>query len=125
MTRPWRELGLGSAVTFAVPRDAVAQDVAPVDSLFGVLRGEGYEIRYDYGRYGEDLTVLYEEPGYTQTTRDIDGHTAAEITYLSPPGIVRLLSVAHDHNFLTIRISCTDAATCRLADEVFASVRFR
>jgi hypothetical protein len=129
VTKPegWREITLGDAVSFAVPPDAQAQEAQPVDSAFGVLRGPNYEVVYDYGRYGDDLTALADKPGFVRTTREINTGSATEVTFRgdgNPWGLVRVLSTQQDEsNHLTIRVSCVDAATCGLADNVFNSVR--
>jgi hypothetical protein len=123
----WRQFELDHVVSFAVPADASAQDLQPIDSIFGILRGEGYEVIYDYGRFGEDLAALVDQPGYTQRSREVDGQVGDEITFSgdeNPWGVVRILRVEHDRNHLTIRVSCADAETCRLADSLFDSVRF-
>ncbi len=123
----WRQVALGEVVTFRLPPDASAQSTQAVDSNFAVVRGEGYEVIYDYGRYGEDRAVLAEQPGYTSRTRDVDGHPGEEVTVRAngrPWNVVRLLLVEHGRNHLTIRVSCVDQETCRMADAIFDSVRF-
>ncbi|MBP2328159.1 hypothetical protein JOF56_008544 [Kibdelosporangium banguiense] len=123
----WREITLVDAVSFAVPPDAQAQDFQPVDSAFGVMRGPNYEVVYDYGRFGEDLTALTDKPEFVRTSREITGGTAAEVAFRgdgNPWGWVRILSTQQDEsNHLTIRVSCVDVAACRLADDVFNSIR--
>ncbi|MBE8518303.1 hypothetical protein ILP97_12410 [Amycolatopsis sp. H6(2020)] len=129
MPRPdgWREITLGGTVGFAVPPDAQPQNVQSVDSDFGILRGAAYEVVYDHGRYGEDLAVLAEKPGFTRKSREVGGRAAEEITFRGdgrPWQVVRLLSTQQDPpNTTTIRVSCSDDDTCRLADSVFDSIR--
>lgn len=129
MVKPegWREITLGDAVSFAVPPDARTENARPVDSEFGVLRGENYEVVYDYGRYGEDLSALTGKPGFTRTAREVDGRAATEVAFRgdgNPWDFVRLLTLMPDEsNHLTIRVSCVDETTCRLAGDVFRSVR--
>ena len=129
MTTPegWRQFKLDDVVSFAVPADASSQDIQPIDSIFGILRGEGYEVIYDYGRFGEDLAALGDQPGYTRRSREVDGQAGEEVTFRgdgNPWDVVRILRVEHDRNRLTIRVSCVDDETCRLADGLFDSVRF-
>jgi len=124
----WRTIELDDAARFAVPPDAQAQDVQPLDSIFGMLRGQGYEVIYDYGRFGEDLVALEDQPGYARRARTVDGRAADDVTFRgngAPWSTVRLLHVADGRNHLTIRVSCTAEETCRLADDLFDSVRFR
>ncbi|WP_309111048.1 hypothetical protein [Saccharothrix sp.] len=122
----WRVLRLGDAVELAVPPDAAAVEMPPVDSVFGVLRGEGYEIVYDYGRYGEDLAELRDQPGYASRERQVQERTATDIEVAGsdPWRRVRVLRVDNGPNQLTVRVSCADDETCALADTLFDSVRF-
>lgn len=122
----WRVLRLGDAVELAVPPDAEAVDLPPVDSVFGVLRGEGYEVVYDYGRFGEDLAELRDQPGYTRRDRQVQERTAADIEVAGsdPWRRVRVLRVDDGRDQLTVRVSCVDDRTCALADVLFDSVRF-
>ncbi|XVV07699.1 hypothetical protein ACQPW3_20900 [Actinosynnema sp. CA-248983] len=122
----WRVLALGDAVELAVPPDAAAVDLPPVDSVFGVLRGEGYEIVYDYGRYGEDLAELRDLPGYTQRERQVQDRTATDVAVAGsdPWRRVRVLRVDNGLDHLTVRVSCVDDETCAFADALFDSVRF-
>jgi hypothetical protein len=129
VTKPdgWREITLGDSVSFAVPADVTAQNVQPADSQFGILRGTDYEVVYDYGRYGEDLSALADKPGFTRATREVAAREATEVSFRgdgNPWGYVRLMTMRPDEStHLTIRVSCADEATCRMADEVFDSVR--
>ncbi|KOX18416.1 hypothetical protein ADK67_37135 [Saccharothrix sp. NRRL B-16348] len=123
----WRVLRLGDAVELAVPPDAAEVDLPPVDSVFGVLRGEGYEVVYDYGRYGEDLADLRDLPGYTRRERQVQARTATDIAVAGagdPWRRVRVLRVDNDRDQLTVRVSCVDDRTCALADTLFDLVRF-
>ena len=129
MTTPegWRSIQLGDAVTMAVPADARDQGMRPIDSIFGVLRGDGYEVIYDYGRFGEDLAGYQAQTGYKRLNRKIDGRAASEVsvtTDSTPRGLVRILQVQDGAKVLTIRVSCDDDVTCRLATDLFDSVRF-
>lgn len=123
----WRLLTLDNTVSFAVPSDAQSQNVKPIDSIFDILRGEGFEVIYDYGRSGEDLDAYQDEPQYTRRDREVDGRPGYEISF-SPDqkqwGVVRILQVRNGARTLTIRISCIDDISCQFADELFASVVF-
>lgn len=129
MTTPagWRLLRLDNTVTIAVPPDARAQNVQPIDSIFGILHGTGYEIIYDYGRFGEQLATYEDQPGYTRRTLRIDGHVGNEISFQTdakPWSVVRILQVQDGANQLTIRVSCVNDDTCQLATDLFNSIRF-
>ena len=123
----WRTLNLGKHLTFAVPPDAMAVDVQPIDSIFGVLRGDGYEIIYDYGLSGEDLAALKNQPGYTQQSRRFQRRIGTEVSFRSeqkPGGMVRILQMKDGANLLTIRVSCARNDVGPLAQAVFDSVKF-
>jgi hypothetical protein len=122
----WRTVDL-PAVSFAVPGDAQAAAVQPIDSVVGILRGAGYELIYDYGRAGESLTDNRQEPEFAMRERTIDGRPAVEVSFAStgqPWGFVRLLQVQDRASSLTVRVSCVDRQTCQLATAVFDSVKF-
>ncbi len=122
----WRQIQVDDDVTLAVPPDAVAQSAQPIDSIFGLLRGEGYEIAYDYGHGGDDLQVYAEEEGFTSRSREVGGRSATEIAFSGSGGpwaYVRLVRVDHGRNVLTLRMACADEETCRAADDLFDSVR--
>lgn len=122
----WRPVKLGDAVTFAVPPDARDQDVQPIDSIFGIIRGDGYEVIYDYGRSGEQLSAHEGQLGYTRRSRSVDERTGVEVSFQAdgkPWGVVRILQVQDGRNVLTIWVSCVDKDPCRLANDLFDSVR--
>lgn len=123
----WRPVRLGDIVTFAVPPDARDQDVQPIDSIFGVILDDGYEVIYDYGRSGEQLSAHEDQPGYTRHSRSVDERAGVQVSFQTdgkPRGVVRILQVQDGPNVLTIWVSCTDEDTCRLANDLFDSVRF-
>jgi len=122
----WRTLDV-AAVRFAVPGDARAADIQPIDSQVGILRGSGYELIYDYGRAGESLSDNRDEPEFVMRERRIDGRAAVEVSFTAsgqPWGAVRLLQVKDGANTLTVRVSCVDQQACQLATAVFQSVTF-
>jgi hypothetical protein len=122
----WRELKVAGA-TFTVPEGARAVDVQPIDSMVGILRGEGYEVIYDYGRAGESLTDNRDQPAFAMRRRTINGRAAIEVSFKpegSPWGFVRMLQVQDGVNSLTMRVSCADENMCQLATTVFDSVSF-
>jgi hypothetical protein len=125
----WRLIQVDDAVSLSVPPDAVAQSVQPIDSLFGMLRGDGYEIAYDYGRGGDDIEVYAEEADFHERSREVGGQRGTEISFRhsgdAPWTIVRLVRVQYGKKVLTVRMACVDDATCRSADVLFDSVRFR
>ena len=123
----WRRIALDDAVRLAVPPDAQAQSVQPIDSIFGILRGEGYEVVYDYGRSGDDLSLYADEAGFSERSRDVEGRRGTEVSLREqgdPWAVVRILQVQDGRNVLTVRMSCIDEETCRAADVLFDSVRF-
>ncbi|MGY1617386.1 hypothetical protein ACI797_11670 [Geodermatophilus sp. SYSU D00691] len=128
MTRPdeaWRVVGIGDVASITAPRDAREQQVQPLDSVVGILEGDGYEILYEYGRYGG------REGGGDPAARSraVGDRTATEtsprVAAGGPWKVVRVLDVPDGDNVLTVRVSCVDERTCRLADRIFDSVRFR
>ena len=124
----WQHVKIGdSGITIAVPPDAQAQKVNPIDSIFGNLRGTGYEVTYDYGRYGAALSDHKNEPDYEEKRRTVDGRDATEVSYTgdgSPWRVVRGLQVRSGQHTLTVYVSCADKQACGIADTVFDSVRF-
>lgn len=123
----WRLLTLDNTVSFAVPADAQSQNVKPIDSIFDILRGEGYEVVYDYGRSGEDLDAYQDQPQYTRRSREVDGRPGHEISFQPDQktwGVVRILQVRSGARTLTIRVACSNEDRCQFADELFASVSF-
>src|SRR5262249_34160969 len=114
-------------VSFAVPSGAQSQKVKPFDSIFDILRGEGYEVIYDYGRSGEDLGANHDQPQYTRSRRSVGGRSGHEVSFKpdqKPWGAVRILQVRNGARTLTIRVSCVDDNSCQFADELFDSVTF-
>src|SRR5215213_4384594 len=89
----WQRIQVADRVALAIPPDAVAQRVQPIDSDFVLYRGEGYEIAYDYGRGGDDLQAYAEEEGFVRRSREVGGRPATEIAFRgsgAPWGYVRL-----------------------------------
>jgi hypothetical protein len=123
----WRLLTLDNAVSFAVPLDAQSQNVKAIDSIFDIVRGEKFELIYDYGRSGENLDAYKDQPQYTRRSREVDGQPGHEISFKPDQNqwaIVRVLQVRNGSHTLTIRISCSDDNSCQIADELFDSVVF-
>jgi len=123
----WQQIQVDDSVSLSVPPDAVTESVQPIDSIFGMLSGEGYEIAYDYGRGGDDLEVYAEEEGFHRQSREVGGHRGTEISFRQsgdPWTLVRLVQVQSGRNVLTVRMACADEETCRSADVLFDSVRF-
>jgi len=123
----WQRIKLDDAVSLAVPPDAMAQSVQPIDSIFGILRGEGYEVIYDYGRSGDDLNLYAEEAGFSKRSLAIEGRRGTQVSFRGhgdPWTAVRILQLRDGRNVLTVRISCIDEETCGTADVMFGSIRF-
>lgn len=123
----WQPVRIGDAALLAVPPDAEEQRLQPLDSIVGMLVGDGYEIVYDYGRSGEDLSLYRDEPGYVERARPVDGRSGREVTFRGsgPPWrVIRLLQASDGEETLTVRVSCRDEADCAVADTVFDTVRF-
>ena len=126
----WRTVALGTVLTFRVPPLAQEKPVQPVDSLFGIVEGDGYQVVYDYGRFGERVEEYRDRPGYSISARRI-GHRKAQMATFEDREanpllpFARLLRVEDGSNALTLRVSCSDEATCSLADLIFDSVEFR
>jgi hypothetical protein len=123
----WRAVRVGDGAALSVPSDATEQSLQPIDSVMGVLHGDGYEVVYDFGRSAEDLGLYTGEPGYTSRSRTVGGRSGVEVTFEaagSPWRVVRILQARDDENTLTVRVSCVDEKVCRMADDVFDSVRF-
>lgn len=123
----WRLLTLDNTVSFAVPSDVQSQNVKPIDSIFDILRGEGFEVLYDYGRSGEDLDAYHDQPQFTRQHRKVHGRPGIEVSFKpdqKPWVVVRILQVRNGAHTLTIRISCIDLNRCQFTDELFDSVAF-
>ena len=123
----WHPVRVGDAAVLAVPPDAEEQRIQPLDSIVGMLVGDGYEIVYDYGRSGEDLSLYRDEPGYAEQAREVDGRSGRQVTFHpsgSPWRVVRILQASDGEEVLTVRVSCEDDAVCAVADAVFDTVRF-
>jgi len=125
----WKQIVLSDGVTFAVPPDAAPQPVVGVDSEFGHLTGDGYEMTYDYGRFPEDLAAHRAQTGFESSRRSVAGGTGDQVHFVlpeSPLPQVHMLQVKHEGNALTVSISCRDPDQCSsLAAEVFGSVDIR
>jgi len=123
----WRTVRIGDAARLAVPPDAAAHQIQPIDSIVGVYSGDGYEVVYDYGRSAEDLGLYREEPGYAAHAREVDGRPGTEISFRgrkAPWDVIRLVQVGDGQDVLTVRVSAVDEAPGTLADTVFDTVRF-
>ena len=128
--RDWKMIEVNDVLTFWVPPDAEAKDLQPIDSIFGVIKGSGYEIVYDYGRFAEQIESYEERSGYSSRARIVSGQHAQEVSFqdteenLEMP-VVRILQVpSRRGNTFTLRISCMDEATCEISDNVFDSITF-
>jgi len=127
MTTPagWQTVALSDGVSFAVPPDARMADLRPIDSQFGVWRGPGYEIIYDYGATSEPLDAESARGGYVRKRRQLGARTAEETSFTGdgqPWVHVRMLRVPCGRLALTLRVSCLDQRGCELADPLFDSV---
>ena len=122
----WKQIILSDGVRFAVPPDAEPRPVMAVDSEFGHLTGDGYEMTYDYGGFPEDLDAHRTQTGYESSRRSVAGVTGAQVHFVlpeSPLPQVHMLQVEHQGNALTLSISCRDPEQCStLAAELFGSV---
>jgi hypothetical protein len=76
----WRTLDV-VAVRFAVPGEARATDIQPIDSQVGILRGSGYELIYDYGRAGESLSDKSRRAGIRHARAAHRGPLAVEVSF--------------------------------------------
>jgi hypothetical protein len=122
----WRCIQIGDAATLAVPKDAQNKDVHAVDSVFGVLAGDGYEVVYDYANVGEDLNAYEDEAEFTQNTRTVSGLIGTEISFEGngePWTKVQILQLPVAGKVLTVRASCVNENTCQTAERVLESVR--
>jgi hypothetical protein len=123
----WQAVRVGDGAALAVPADATEQPLQPIDSVIGMLRGDGYEVVYDFGRSAEDLTLYEQEPGFHSRPRTVDGRPAVEVGFRRDQGpwrVVRILQARDGAETLTVRLSCTDEKTSAIGDDLFDSVRF-
>jgi hypothetical protein len=127
----WKPIEVTDDLTFFVPPDAQEEEVQPIDSIFGIVNGPGYQIIYDYGRFSEAVDTYQDRPDFRSKSRKMDGWQAHEVSFEdaeeSPERpFVRLLQIPHKGpNTFTLRVSCVDEDTCRVADLIFDSVSFQ
>jgi hypothetical protein len=122
----WQVVDIGDVATIEVPASARDRNVQPIDSIVGILDGDGYEVLYEYGIYGRPGVAM----GAGQVSRDrtIDGRAGMETSYRTagdPWKMVRILQLQDGRNVLSVQVSCLDETTCALADRIFDSVSFR
>ena len=92
----WRTVDVGGFATLQVPPDAQNTSARGIDSVAGVLRGDGYEVLYDYGRYGERLDPYVNQPDHAVRNREISGKTAVDVSFRAdgrPLPYARILQV--------------------------------
>jgi hypothetical protein len=122
----WRMIEFGDVVTLAVPGDVVDKNVTPIDSVLSVFQGGGFELALEYGRFAGGIE---DHPMGSLREREVDGRRGMELSTRTgtaqPRPVVRMLQVDDGLETLTIMMSCLDEATCRQADAIFSSVRFR
>jgi hypothetical protein len=126
----WQTIALGTVLSFCVPPHAQERQTQPVDSHFGVIEGEGYQIVYDYGPFSENVDAYRDRPGYSVSKLRIGTREAKVATFEDREGnpdfpFARLLRVEDGSSALALRISCSEEATCSLADVVFESLKFK
>ena len=121
----WRTVDVGGFATLRMPSDAQDTGARGIDSVAGVLRGDGYEVVYDHGRHGERLDPYVNQPDHAMRTREISGKAAVDVSFRAkgrPLPYARILQVQNGLETLTVHVSCIDADTCRVADRIFDSV---
>ena len=121
-----RPVAIGDVATIDVPEGARDRNVQPIDSIVGILDGDGYEIMYEYGPYTR-IGGFEEEQDLVTRDRTIDGRTGVETSYRAADGpwtVVRLLQLRDGADVLSVQVSCLDQNICEFAGEVFDSVRF-
>lgn len=127
MTTPedWQSIELEPGIGFSVPPDARHAGGTAIDSLAGILDGDGYRITYDLGRFGERLDSLAREHATALRPRDVAGRTGREVAFApedEPFAWARIVQVgAGSGRTLTVRVSCDSIERCSLADRVFDS----
>jgi hypothetical protein len=112
--------------TINVPEGARDRDVQPIDSIVGILDGDGYEIMYEYGPYTR-IGGFEGKQDLVTRDRTIDGRTGVEASYRAADGpwtVVRVLQLQDGADVLSVQVSCLDPDICQFAGEVFDSVRF-
>jgi hypothetical protein len=102
------------------------RNVQPIDSIVGILDGDGYEITYEYGPFTR-VGGFGNKLDHVTRDRTIDGRTGVETSYRATDGpwtVVRVLQLRDGADVLSVQVSCLDQDICGLAAEVFGSVKF-
>lgn len=124
----WRTIDVGGSATFQVPPGARNTGAHGIDSAAGVLRGNGYEVVYDHGPFGERLESYENQPEHVARDRQVSGRPAVEVSFRAdgrPLPYSRVLQVQDDAETLTVHVSCRDADACAaVAAPIFDSVAF-
>jgi len=93
-----------------------------------VLRGDGYEIVYDHGRFGERLESYENQPEHVAHERQVAGKPAVQVSFRAdgrPLPYSQVLQVQDDAETLTVHVSCRDTEVCAaVAAPVLDSVAF-
>lgn len=122
----WQRIEVEPGIGFTVPPDARRAHGFPVDSVAGVLDGEGYRVAFDLGRFGERLHELEGEPAFQSAKRAVAGRIGREVTFEpsdEPFACVRIVQLdVGDGRTLTLRVSCNSWDRCSLADRIFDSI---
>ena len=126
----WRSVSVGDLLVFRAPTDARDRAAQPIDSLAGLIDGPGYEITYDYGRFSERVEAHRDRPGYAVSVGRLGSRRMQKASFLDVENnpdlpVARVMRVEDGANALTLRVSCSDEATCAFADVLFGSVEFR
>jgi hypothetical protein len=125
-SRDWQSIELEAAIGLSVPPDARQAGGVAIDSTAGVLDGNGYQIAYDLGRFGERLDSLAREHATLSRSREVAGRPGAEVAFKPDDGPfewARIVQVAvGSGRTLTVRVSCESIELCSLADRVFDSI---
>jgi hypothetical protein len=111
---------LEPGIGLSVPPDARHAGGTPIDSKAGVVNGDGYQITYDLGRFGERLDRAQAQP------RTIAGRPGIEVAFApedEPFAWARIAQVGvGPGRTLTVRVSCDSIERCALADRIFDSI---
>jgi len=126
----WRTVAVGTVLTFRVPPMAREKSVRPLDSVVGIIDGDGYQITYDYGRFSERVEEYQHHSRYSVSERRVGSRKAQIASFDDPEGnpdlpFAQLLRIDDGSNALTLRVSCADEASCSLANDILDSVEFR
>jgi len=129
----WKRIDAGPFYFFAPAdiRDATAPGIA-YDSYAREFVGQALVLHFDYGQWSNDLN--YDYPSFRAHQETIGGKPAKMVSFIAPPAkefryenfrAVYFVDTGKPNMHLTMTASCDGVSSCRDAEEIFRTVRFK